>query len=166
MTIRMTSLGLPTAMLAALLFGACQNTARGLEQDTENNAAKAKAASRDAAPVVEHAAEATMQAAANAADAISEAAKNASAGAEQRSKDEANTTASALDSTALSMKIKTALIADKSINASEIDVDASGSARTVTLKGLVRTSAQKAEAERVARDKAPGYEIVNMLAVR
>ena len=38
MSIRMTSTGLPAALLAASLFGACQNTARGLEQDTENNA--------------------------------------------------------------------------------------------------------------------------------
>jgi osmotically-inducible protein OsmY len=166
MTIRMTSLGLPAALLAGLLFGGCQNTARGFEQDTENNTAKAKAASRDAAPVVEHAAEVTKQAAADAADAIRDAAKNASAGVEQKSKDEANTTASAMDSTALSMKIKSALIADKSVHASDVDVDVSGSTRTVTLKGIVPTGAQKAEAERVARNKAPGYEIVNMLAVR
>jgi hypothetical protein len=30
----------------------------------------------------------------------------------------------------------------------------------------VPSAAQKAEAERVARDKAPGYEIVNMLALK
>jgi predicted small secreted protein len=172
MTIRMTSLGLPAALLAASLFGACQNTARGLEQDTENNAAKAKPVLQDAAAAAERAAQEAKQMAANAADATKEAAsdaaekaKTASAEAEQKSKNSANTTASALDATAETMRIKTALIADKSVDASDINVDTNGSTMTVTLKGHVPTAAQKAAAERIARDKAPDYKIVNMLLV-
>ena len=61
--------------------------------------------------------------------------------------------------------VKAALTADTSIDASHIDVDTNGDTRTVTLKGTVPTAAQKAAAERVARDKAEGYTIVNQLTV-
>jgi osmotically-inducible protein OsmY len=184
MTIRMTSLGLPAALLAASLFGACQNTARGLEQDTENNAAKAKAELPDAAAAAERVAHDTKQAAVTVADATrgaaSEAAqktrdaaaivadktRNAAEDAEQSAKNAAKTTASALDATALTMQIKTALIADKSVEGSDITVHTNESTRTVTLKGHVPSAAQKAEAGRIAMDKAPDYRIVNMLVVQ
>ena len=45
---RISSLGLPAALLSASLFGACQNTARGIEQDTQNNTAEAKQEAREA----------------------------------------------------------------------------------------------------------------------
>lgn len=61
--------------------------------------------------------------------------------------------------------VKAALMADTSIDASHIDVDTNGDTRTVTLKGTVPTAAQKAEAERIARDKAEGYTVVNQLTV-
>ena len=43
-----SSLGLPAALLSASLFGACQNTARGIEQDTQRNTAEAKQEAREA----------------------------------------------------------------------------------------------------------------------
>ena len=45
---RISSLGLPAALLSASLFAACQNTARGVEQDTERNTAEAKQEAREA----------------------------------------------------------------------------------------------------------------------
>jgi predicted small secreted protein len=45
---RITSLGLPAALLSASLFAACQNTARGVEQDAEQNAAEAREETREA----------------------------------------------------------------------------------------------------------------------
>ena len=45
---RITRLGLPAALLSASLFAACQNTARGVEQDTERNTAEAKQEAREA----------------------------------------------------------------------------------------------------------------------
>ena len=42
---RITSLGLPAALLSVSLFAACQDTARGVEKDTERNTAEAKAGS-------------------------------------------------------------------------------------------------------------------------
>jgi osmotically-inducible protein OsmY len=148
MSIRITSLGLPAALVAASLLAACENTARGIEQDTENNRAKAKAAAEAAAPKIE-------QATAEAKQAVANAAGNA-----------ANTTANALDGATRTMQVKMALVADKSLDASEIHVETDQTARTVTLKGHVPTSAQKAEAERIARAKAPDYKVVNTLVVQ
>jgi osmotically-inducible protein OsmY len=61
--------------------------------------------------------------------------------------------------------VKAALTADTTIDASHIDVDTNGDTRTVTLKGTVPTAAQKAEAERIAKEKAEGYTVVNQLTV-
>jgi len=148
MSIRTMSLGLPAALLAASLFGACENTARGIEQDTENNRARAKAAAQAAAPKIE-------QATAEAKEAVANAAGNA-----------ANTTANAVDGATRTMQVKMALVADKSLDASEIHVETDQTARTVTLKGHVPTVAGKAEAERIAKAKAPDYKVVNMLVVQ
>jgi osmotically-inducible protein OsmY len=148
MTIRITSLGLPAALLAASLLGACENTARGIEQDTENNRARAKAAAEAAAPKIE-------QATAEAKEVVANAAVDA-----------ANTTANTLDGATRTMQVKMALVADKSVDASEIHVETNQTARTVTLKGHVPTSAQKAAAERIARAKALDYQVVNTLVVQ
>src|SRR5688572_33443023 len=45
---RISLLGLPAALLSVSLFAACQNTARGVEQDTERNTAEAKQEGREA----------------------------------------------------------------------------------------------------------------------
>ena len=63
------------------------------------------------------------------------------------------------------MDVKAHLMADRSIDASHIDVDTDAATRTVTLKGTVPTAAQKVAAERVAREKAVGYKVVNRLTV-
>ncbi len=195
MRIRMTSLGLPAALLAASLFGACSNTARGLKEDTAQNTEKAKEASADAAAATERAtadarekseqaAEATKNAASNAADQVKDAAhdaanatsnaahdvatatRNASAEAEQKSKSSAHNTAATLDGAQQTLEIKSALVADKSVDASGIDVDTDGKAKVVTLHGHVPNAAQKAAAGRIAKNKAPDYRIVNNLMVQ
>lgn len=184
MKIRMTSFGLPAALLSASLFAACQNTARGLEQDTAENAAKAKAASQDATAAAERAGQEAKQAATNAIEATKDAAsaaadktrdatydakqsmKNGSEKAEQKSKSTANTTAGTFDAAAQTLQIKTALIADKTVDAEGINVDTDGMTKTVTLKGHVPTVAQKAAAARIAKEKAPDYKVVNQLVVK
>src|SRR5215213_9825039 len=58
-----SSLGLPAALLSASLFGACQNTARGVEQDTDRNTAAARQEAREAnAEVRQEAREANAEA--------------------------------------------------------------------------------------------------------
>ena len=87
----------------------------------------------------------------NAAEATSEAA--ASAGA-------------SMDAAAETADVKMALMADTTINASEVNVDTNKDTKTVTLNGSVKSEAQKARAEVVAREKAPGYSVVNNLIVK
>jgi predicted small secreted protein len=173
MKVRMTSFGLPAALLAASLFAACQNTARGVAQDAQENAEKAKDASADAKTSAERAAQDAKEAAEHAADATRNAAtealertKSASNDVERRAKDKATGTAGSLDAAAQTVQIKSALIADKNVDAGGIDVDTDAPTMTVTLKGHVPTAAQKAAAERIAKDKAPDYHVVNQLVVR
>jgi len=61
--------------------------------------------------------------------------------------------------------VKSALIADGRVDASNINVDTSASTKTVVLKGSVPTAQQRATAEAIARDKAEGYTISNQLTV-
>jgi len=172
MKIRITSLGLPAALLAASLFGACSNTAKGIQEDTAQNAAKAKDASAEAAAATERAAEDAKVKADNAAAAIKDETHDAVVGtkgvaedAEQKTKAAAKDTANAMDGAQQTMQIKTALIEDKSVDASGIDVDTNGTTKTVTLKGHVPNAAQKAAAARIAKSKAPDYKVVNNLTI-
>ena len=61
--------------------------------------------------------------------------------------------------------VKSALIADGRVDASNINVDTSSQTKTVVLKGSVPTAQQKTLAEQIARDKAEGYTIQNQLTV-
>ena len=61
--------------------------------------------------------------------------------------------------------VKSALIADGRVDASNINVDTSANTKTVVLKGSVPTAQQKTLAEQIARDKAEGYTIQNQLTV-
>ncbi len=87
----------------------------------------------------------------NAAEATSEAA--ASAGA-------------SMDAAAETADVKMALMADTTIDASEVNVDTNKDTKTVTLNGSVKSEAQKSRAEVVAKEKAPGYTVVNNLVVK
>ena len=61
--------------------------------------------------------------------------------------------------------VKSAIIADNSIDSGAIDVDTYQDKKLVVLRGSVPTAAQKARAEQIARDNAKGYTIENRLAV-
>ena len=102
--------GLVALILVASLSGACANTVKGAQKDTEK--------------VVEKTAAATQ-----------------------------------------TVDVKSALIADGRVDASNINVDTSATQKTVVLKGSVPTAQQKATAEAIARDKAEGYAISNQLTV-
>ena len=163
---RITSLGLPAALLSASLFAACQNTARGVEEDAERNTAAAKEEAREAnAEVRQESREATAG--------IKEEAREAGAAAERagdrvaaETRDATRSVGATLDAAAQTMQIKTALIDADNLDAGSIDVDTNGDTKTVTLKGHVPTAAQKAAAERIAKEKAPDYRVVNNLEVR
>ena len=152
---RITSLGLPAALLSVSLFAACQNTARGVEQDAEKNTAAAQQEGREANAGARQEAREAGQSMERAGDR-----------AVQESKEAGRSVGATLDAAAQTMQIKTALIDADNLDANDIDVDTNASTKTVTLKGHVPTAAQKAAAERIAKEKAPDYTVSNMIEVR
>ena len=62
--------------------------------------------------------------------------------------------------------VKTALLADSRISATDINVDSDNANKTLTLKGTVPSKAQIAIAEEIAKGKAPEYRVMNMLTVK
>ncbi len=152
---RITSLGLPAALLSVSLFAACQNTARGVEQDTEKNTAAAREDARDANAEMKQEAREAGQAMERAGDRVA-----------QETKDATHSVGGTLDAAAQTMQIKTALIDADNLDANDINVDTDAATKTVTLKGHVPTAAQKAAAERIAKEKAPDYTVSNLLEVR
>jgi osmotically-inducible protein OsmY len=63
------------------------------------------------------------------------------------------------------MDVKSALMADGRVDASNVNVDTIADTKTVVLKGSVPTAEQRATAEAIARDQAKGYRIDNQLTV-
>lgn len=139
------------AALAIGLTSACENTARGIKQDTaeaeaetRDERAKAKAAARDIANDAAHAGRAIG---AMAADAGEELAEKAGA-------------------TAKNVEIKSALMADAAVDASRIDVDVNAWDKVVTLEGYVSTTGEREKAEAIARNRAAGYRVINEISVK
>ena len=91
--------------------------------------------------------------------------KNAAEDAAHKVKDAAEEMAPKVDAAKQVADVKLALMADKDVDASGINVDADEGTRTIHLKGTVPTPAQKTSAERIARGKAEGWKIHNMLTV-
>ncbi len=66
---------------------------------------------------------------------------------------------------AKTVDVKTALMNDKGVDTSAINVDTFADTKTVVLRGSVPTADMKARAETIAHREAPGYTIKNELAV-
>ena len=159
-------LGLPAALLSASLFVACQNTARGVEQDTDRNTAEARQEAREAnAEMKQEAREANAEAKQEAREA-GNAAERAGDRVAQETKEATRSVGGTLDAAAQTMQIKTALIDADNLDANNIDVDTNAATKTVTLNGHVPAASQKAAAERIAKEKAPDYRVVNNIAVK
>lgn len=163
---RITLFGLPAALLSVSLFAACQNTARGVEQDTEKNTAGMKEEAREAnAEMKQEGREANATVRQEAREAGNAAERTGDRMANE-TKDATRSVGATLDAAAQTLQIKTALIDADGIDAGGIDVDTNADMKTVTLKGHVPTAAQKTAAERIAKEKAPEYRVVNNLEVR
>lgn len=116
-----------------------------------------KEAGRDVKEAAKDAGQEIKEAGKDAKDALKEAGKDAKeAGGEMGKK---------VDAIKQLADVKMALMADPNVDASHIDVDADEATKTIHLKGTVPTAAQKTAAERIARDKAQGYKIHNVLTV-
>lgn len=134
---------LAIALIGGFALAGCSNTAAGVEKDAERNADAAAAATADtregAADATRDASAATRDAAANAGGAI----------------------AAAMET----VDVKSALMADRTVDASHINVDTFHETKSVVLKGSVKTATQRDEAARIAAAEAPGYRIDNQLTI-
>jgi hyperosmotically inducible protein len=146
----------------AVLSAACNNTADGVRRDADENQRAAAQASEEARERADRAADRTADATDKAGDKVSEAARD--------TRDTVGTTGQQIgrstDAAVQTMDVKSALMADKRVDASNINVDTDGDTKTVTLKGHVPNASQKSIAARIAEEKAVGYRIKNELMVR
>ena len=162
-------------MLAVLAAAACaglagcDNTAQGVKEDAKENEAKAREESQDAAAAGREAGAEVKEAGREAGEAIKEAGRDVGDAAEKagdKVAEAAKDAGAAVHAGKQTLDVKTALMADSAIDASRIDVDTDENTKTVTLKGSVPNAAQKASAERIAKAKAEGYKVRNLLVVR
>ena len=134
---------LAIALMSGLSLAACSNTAAGAKKDAEINADKA----------------------ATAADKAEDKAATESREAAAETKDAARDATGALKAAIETIDVKSALMADRTVDASHINVDTFHETKTVVLKGSVKTATQRDEAARIAAAEAPGYRIDNQLLV-
>jgi osmotically-inducible protein OsmY len=103
--------------------------------------------------------------AAAAADRAEDRARPAAEEAAADTKDAARDAGNAVSAAVETIDVKSALMADRTVDASHINVDTMHETRTVVLKGSVKTATQRDEAARIAAAEAPGYRIDNQLTV-
>ena len=149
------------AVTALALAPACRNTAEGVKKDSEQNAEKARQEGQAVKGESQDAAHKSGEKAKEVGEQIAEDAKDIG----EKVKEGAKEVGSEVGATKQAVDVKAALMVDKSIDASHVDVETDAGTRTVTLKGTVPTAAQKAAAEKVAREKAEGYKVHNLLTV-
>ena len=83
----------------------------------------------------------------------------------QAVKEGAQETAKVADAAKQHLEVKAALLADKSVDASHIDIDTDKDHKILYLRGTVPTAEQKAKAGHIAHDKADGFIVRNELTV-
>src|SRR5690349_11907031 len=141
---------LAVALMSGLSMVACSNTAAGAKKDAEINKDKAEAATAEAKDT---------------ADAAADKAKVEGREAAADTKDAARDASGAVKAAVETIDVKSALMADRTVDASHINVDTFHETKTVVLKGSVKTATQRDEAARIAAAEAPGYRIDNQLTV-
>ena len=151
--------------LAAVIVGTgCQQTAKGLEEDAKRNSDRLEERSEKAGERIAEGAEKAKDAVSTATD---QAGDRLATGAEKAAEavstatDQAAAGAAAAGAT---LEVKTALMADKRVDASRIDVDSDGVAKVVHVRGFVLTAAEIETATEIAKSKAPpGWTVSNEL---
>jgi hyperosmotically inducible protein len=149
------------AVMALALTPACSNTAEGVKEGSRQNGEKARQETQEAKAESQDTAHKVGEKAKEVGSKVAEGAKSVG----EKIKEGAKEVGSEVGAKKQTVDVKGALMLDKSIDASHIDVDTDADTKTVTLKGTVPTAAQKAAAENVARDKAEGYRVRNQLTV-
>ncbi len=153
---------LGTLAVTALALGpACKNTAEGVREDSRQNSEKARQEAQEVKEQSQDTAHKIGEKAKEVGGEIAEGAKDVG----EKTKEVAKEVGSEVGATKQTVDVKAALMVGNTIDASHIDVETDAATKTVTLKGTVPTAAQKAAAENLARKKAEGYEVRNLLTV-
>jgi hyperosmotically inducible protein len=63
-------------------------------------------------------------------------------------------------------QVKAAIMADTRVDAGDINVDTDETKKTVTLRGTVKTDAERTIAGEIAIAKAVGYTVINNLTIK
>lgn len=139
------------------------------EKSVEGTAEATKKAGEAVKEGAENAGEAVAGAAKTAGKEVKQGAENVGEAVGGAVKTAAKETQDAGQSMTLTPKVKNALVVNKQIDASTIDVDTSGEKDTVILKGTVRSESEKKLAEQVARkalaDAKSNFKLKNQLTV-
>lgn len=167
---KQTALIAAIGALAAFSVAGCTPGAREDVGEAGQNIGQATEKSVEGTgKAVEKAGEATVEGAQKAGEAVEAGAEHVGEAVGGAVKGAAKETQDAAQSMALTPKVKNALIANKQIDASTIDVDTSGENDTVVLKGTVRSESEKKLAEQVAKkalaDAKSTFKVRNDLAV-
>jgi hyperosmotically inducible periplasmic protein len=126
---------------------------------------KARSEASEAGDKIKDGAQKTGEVIKEAAQDVKENAKPVAKDVSQKVKEGAHETGEFVDATKQHLDVKAALLADKSVDASHIDIDVNKDTKTLYLRGTVPTAAQKARAEKIAKDKADGFVVRNELTV-
>jgi len=167
------SLVVAAVAVCGLLAGACgghegakkdpesRQTPPAGQREGSDEAGSAEQAVKEAGHDIKDAAHdagaAIKDAAGDAKDALKDAGRDA--------KEAAGDMGAKVDAAKQLADVKMALMADPGVDASGINVDVDEATKTIHLKGTVPSAAQKAAAEKIARAKAQGYKIHNVLTV-
>jgi osmotically-inducible protein OsmY len=141
---------LAIALLSGLSLAACSNTTAGAKKDAEVKSEKAATAADKAEDKAQTAGDKAAAEGREAAAETREAARDATG---------------ALKAAVETIDVKSALMADRTVDASHINVDTFHETKTVVLKGSVKTATQRDEAARIAAAEATGYRIDNQLTI-
>lgn len=137
--------------LLPLFLLACSNTVEGVAEDASKAKDIAKDVGATTKEVAREVAEVTTETAVNATEKVVEGAASA---------------AQQVDATAQAVDVKTSLMADTTIDSTDVRVEGDNAGKVIYLRGSVPTPDQRQAAERVAKIKAAGYRVINELTVR
>lgn len=166
---------LPVATLLALLAAAtaCKNTREGVAKDAEIAAERADIEAERLEAKAKEGAEKVKEVGGEVAAEVKEGATHVAGEVKEGADVAAQAGSELLDAAALraaaakrTLDVKTALLADKRVDASRIDVDSDPALEIVHLRGAVSTQAEKEIGEAIAREHASGWTVSNALAVR
>jgi osmotically-inducible protein OsmY len=184
-----------TATVLVVSYVACQNTWRGLKQDTQKNTAlaeheakemhldeKARAVDAEAREVAERAdarikratgelgerpdeLPATPGPTSSAPSTAAREVNEAIGKVAAKAKEVGEDVAREAKAAAIHLDVEQALVRDPAVDASHIDIHVDDETRTIVLSGAVPNAAQKTAARRITFHHAHGYEVRNELAV-